>query len=338
VRWRRKEKPLLDVDTALAGMKALFRDKRTGLEAAKDWGDVGRFNRLDRAIRESPVPITPEQLTQIYDLAIEVPSNGVSSIGIMSSIHQFAYLLHAIGYRSRDWSRHAEYVNPRDHELLAIRFELAVEFLKRNNILRPHESVQLLDVGYYRAGKASRQLRVGIILQTQYRFFVIGRNRRAARGCYIMYPDREEHAYYGTMDYIELEGDDRVESTRSIISWRRISVWKKNVEHCLTYPRYIFGPGHLRWRLAEGEQVQSGEFQVQLSLENFKNKSRLRERHHRLLKAIAGSIASVEPEGEMVEILPDMSMNIPLIIIRLVAAAGIIFVVLAYLLLEYVLP
>jgi len=116
---------------------------------------------------------------------------------------------------------------------------------------------------------------------------------------------------------------------------KQIRIRKKNLKHLWTYRRNLYGPLFFRHRLTDSQHVSTDDISFEIVLENYKDKNRLKERYQKLVRTIAQRIVSAGPEGEMIEI-SDMSMNVPLIIIRLVLAVTIAVVVIAYLLLTYV--
>ena len=319
----------MDVDKALEELEELFR---WGFE--EKWSNLRKFGNLIQVIGESRVSFTSEQHSHLFNIAIDVFNKGVSKVGLFSTIDHFSRLLLNSGYRASEWNNHAEYVNPKNPELLAVKFELAVELLKRNNILKSGEPIELVDFGTFGIGGRDR-FRTGVLIQTQTRIFAVGEDHRGNRNCYILYPDRAEHAYYRTMDYIDFEPEDKVELTRSILFGKLIDITKKSIRHSRTYPRVIPGPSFIDYRLPDGGYVQTGELFIRISLRSFGNRSRKNERTQKLLRAIAGGIASAGREGETVE-LPDMSMNTPIIIIRLILAVTIAVIVIVYLLVTYV--
>jgi len=311
----------MDVEQALTEMKILFRWARTGI-TPDDWREVRKFNELVGAILESPEQVTTEQIHRIYDLAIDVLSKGVSTIGSLSTIDAFAHLLFAIGYRTPTWSMQAEFVNPEDPELLAVKFELAADFLKRNNILNPEESVKFLDTGrFYTTGDRSTSSREGVILLTQNRIIVVGGDEDDEYYCTILYPDRAEHAYYGSLDYIELEADDRVEFGRGIIL-NNLDIWKRNVRHNQT------------WQALPGTfgRVFTGQLKFSILLHDFGNKKRLKERYMSLLEAIKREIGEISPGEQVTPYKPKRSWTFAysiaqcvLVIILILAVLWFIF-------------
>jgi len=235
----------------------------------------------------------------MFDIAMEILTKGVSHIGVFSTIYQFSHILFNTGYRGIDPTcrRHAENVNPKEPEVQTIMFELAVEFLKRNNILKSGEAIEILDTGRFVIGKNSGHIRSGPFVVTQNRLLSLGKDRRDDFSCYILYPDVEEHDYYGSVDYIEFDADDTVKLKWGLIM-QGLEIWKQNLPHIRTWRRQLYGPLFYRYRLADGAEAKTGKFRLRISLTNFKGRTHLRERLERLLEVIRRGIASASIQNQ----------------------------------------
>jgi len=274
---------VIDINTALDEMESLF-----------SWGfeekNVKEYHRLHHAVVESKGHITQEHHSRILDIAIGALAKGVSKLARYPSIIGFTSLLYDSGYRSNEWEEKARHICPSDSKVLGVMFHLVVEFLKRNCILRPNETVELIEYGDFVIGRLSGRIREGVVFTTQERLFSVGKDHRHELANHILYPDRAKHRYYGSMDYIDFEAGDRVVFGRAILS-RRIKITKKSLRYARTHPRRIYGLGV---KLDPAWNIRTGECDISIYLEPFRHSERrmLKERYMKLLEEIQRGIAS----------------------------------------------
>ena len=281
---------MIDINTALDEMESLF-----------SWGfpkeSAMRFPKLVREIVESQVPVTQEQHARIACIGIDVLSKGVSKLGFWPTIDHFSHLLFEAGYRAKEWTKEADHVAPRDTGILPIKFELAVEFLKKIGLLRANADVDLVDYGEFMFPQESGRFRDGVLVLAKRRLFVVGKDHPHEYEFHIMYPDRTRHRFYGSLDYIDFERDDRVEFGRGVFL-KHIDIHKKDVRYALKHPRKIYGPLFYRYRLPDGWEVHTGEVHFKIGLEKFKDRHRRKERYLKLLEGIRAGIKSAESQYE----------------------------------------
>ncbi len=178
-------------------------------------------------------------------------------------------------------------MNPKDHEKQAIVYELAVEFLKSIGMLDSDEQVEVIDYGDFGVGHKSGRSRAGVIVLAQESIFVVGKDNPHDRSCYIIYPDLEEKAYYGSVNYIELGQVDKVEKVWEPLH-KKVDLWSDRIDYLRTTPRHLYGPLFFKTRMPDKVEIQRGEFRVQVRPKATKDKDALKDR----LEGLDGKIRS----------------------------------------------
>ncbi|MFQ5885435.1 MAG: hypothetical protein ACE5IO_10100 [Thermoplasmata archaeon] len=295
--WLRRGPPVESVDEALDEIDVLF-DEGFPLK------NMGRYGKLIKFIRKSQAPFTAEQQSRIYDNAISLLRKGIHQLAdFVHTIDHFADFLLFTGYKANEWLEHAEYVDPENPDMLAIKFELAVKFLREIGILKPGESPEILDYGMVLLGGG--QDRVGVILHTQNRLVVVGKDKVGDRADIILYPELEEHdyspdimeeyAYYGAMDYIYLESGNEVKISKSLFG-PAIDVSKETIRYLHRSPRHLYGPLFFKTRLSDKVRIETGGIVIRTLLEKFKSSERMAERCDRLFGRIQEAIESAKSQ------------------------------------------
>ncbi|MFW9887394.1 MAG: hypothetical protein ACFFER_04390 [Candidatus Thorarchaeota archaeon] len=230
-----------------------------------------------RTIRRSRVTGSANQHQRLINIGVEWLCKGFSMFGDFSALDVFADTLSDIGYIPEHWLTYVEHLDPKKHDKLAIKLQLAVEFLKRIKLLDSERDMELIDFATFKVGHHSLRFRKGVLMLTKKRVISIGKDVPHDRSCYILYPDIEEKDYYGSLDYLDLELIDRVETVLKRFH-NKVDLWSDRVEYLRTSPRHLYGPLFFKMKLADKVHVQTGKFRVQISLKNVKDKDRLKER------------------------------------------------------------
>ncbi|MHA2188075.1 MAG: hypothetical protein ACW99V_07530, partial [Candidatus Thorarchaeota archaeon] len=178
------------------------------------------------------------------------------------------------------------------------RFSVSLDFYHRffEQIKHPEEKPLYFDYFTTGIGEGFNRVRSGGVIVTNQRLLSIGADMISTTKYIhrydIFYPDIQEKAYYGVLDYIDLKNIIFSENRYGRFT-KRIELELREIEWIKSSPRHFYGPLFFKAQLSDKVEVSRGRFKIALKpfpIEGFEKRGK--ERQQRLFDEIESARAA----------------------------------------------
>ncbi|MFQ5832303.1 MAG: hypothetical protein ACE5H4_06360 [Candidatus Thorarchaeota archaeon] len=273
---KEEDRPLWGIDDSLDRAERIVQDGYTEEKWSSLENALLSFGRPP-GYPPHPGPATDAQFSRFIDIGVALLEQGYPELGRdIPTLQLFGGILKVCGFV---WETDSPFP---ETEYITRRF---IEPL-----LRPNEVVVQVEWGGCELGGFNR-LRSGHILVTTERVLVVGNDiiasTKVAERYYLLYPDIEEKAYYGSLDYLPLEHVEEMELKWGLAR-KYIQMKLRDIESAKISPRHFYGPLFFKFQLSDKVKEKRGDFQIKIRLGELASKRAqdLKKRHETLAEKI----------------------------------------------------
>ncbi len=283
-----KDRPVWGIDESLDRAERIVQDGYT----EEKWGSLENalqsFGRPPGYPPHSD-PHTNAQFSRFVDIGVALLQQGYPELGRnIPTLQLFGGYLKICGFEGEADSPfpQTEHITRRFIEPL----------------LRPDEAIVQIEWGGCELGGFNR-LRSGHMLVTNERVLVIGNNvigtTKVADRHYLLYPDIEEKAYYGSLDHLPLGHVEEVKLKWGLTK-KSIQVKLRNIEYVKISPRHFYGPLFFKFQLSDKVKGTVGDFKINIRLgELVSRRSQDMKKRHETLAEKIRNLAESAKSGQI---------------------------------------
>ncbi|MHA2229918.1 MAG: hypothetical protein ACXADL_11865 [Candidatus Thorarchaeota archaeon] len=241
--------------------------------------------------------LKPDEYEQWIQIGLELMMKGISLLEEHSTSMLFPGFLAVMGYPGtieRPWVIDSFLNTSGDSEWLE-KFSISLDFYHRffEQVKNPEEKPLYFDFCTAFIGEGNNRMRGGCIIVTNQRLISIGadlvKTTEFKHRYDIFYPDLQEKAYYGSLDYVDLDNITHVENRYGRFT-KQIELELREIEWIKTSPRHFYGPLFFKKQLSDKVKVGKGGFRLSLKPSPAKGfdkrgKERQQRLYHEILSA-----------------------------------------------------
>jgi hypothetical protein len=252
---------MLEIEEAVTRAEEIIR---SGYSIKENWKELENLMIVFSSPKLHPQPKpTREQYMRVYQMAIDLFKQGFAEP--YPNLPSFAYfpgVMRKAGFNSKGIfdNRYCQHIGS-DHPALPIASHMIVSFIE-DVASESIEFFEILDEAEF--GESFSRFRFGYLAMTSSRLFIVGVNRLPGpdkERYYLLYPDLEDRAYYGSLDYVYLDKIKKVSMKYGRFE-HKVVIDLQDIDYIKMWSRHIIGPLFYRSGIVEKTKKRTGSFRL----------------------------------------------------------------------------
>jgi hypothetical protein len=267
---------VLEIEEAVSRAEEIIR---RGYSIKENWKELERlmivFMGLEHHLQSRP---TQEQYMRVYQMAIDLFKQGFAEpYPNLPSDTYFPGVMLKAGFEPREIfdNRYSQHIGS-NNRALPISSHMIASFVE-DVASEPVEFLEILDEAEF--GESFSRFRFGFLAMTPSRLFMVGVNRLPGpdkERYYLFYPDLEDRAYYGSLDYVYLDKIKKVSMKYGRFD-HKVVIDLQDIDYIKMWTRHIIGPLFYRSGIVEKVKKRTGSFKLIVRLLRIREQSK--EKH-----------------------------------------------------------